>query len=149
MTWKRGAMMAAALVVLALPGWGQAPVRYTFLGGAMLGTPNGFSAGAGLTFAINHNVTFDPGFAVGRSGNTGMFTVSGVFRYEFHPDDEAIIPYLLGGVGLAQWGSTTHGSGIAGVGARIPIGHQVWIVPEVRGATHGLARFTIGFSKSF
>lgn len=133
----------------ALPGLSQAPARYTFLGGALLGTPNGFAVGAGLTFNINRNVSFDPGLAVGRSGHTGLFTASGVFRYEFHPDDEAVIPYLLGGVGLAQWASATHGSAIGGLGARFPIGHHVWIVPEVRFATHGLARFTIGLSKSF
>ena len=149
MNWKRGGMMVGALLLGTVAAWGQGPVRYTFFGGALLGTPNGFNAGAGLTFAINHSVSFDPSVTVGRSGSTGLFTADGVFRYEFHPDDQAIIPYLLGGVGLAQWGSTTHGSAIAGVGARIPIGHQVWIVPEIRGATHGLARFTIGISKSF
>ncbi|MGH9474567.1 MAG: hypothetical protein ACRD1M_17695 [Terriglobales bacterium] len=133
----------------ALPGWSQAPVRYTFLGGALLGTPSGFAVGAGLTFNINRNVSFDPGIAVGRSGDTGLFTASGVFRYEFHPDNEAVIPYILGGVGLSQWGSATHGSAIGGVGARFPIGHGTWIVPEVRLADHGLARFTIGISKSF
>ncbi|MGH9481950.1 MAG: hypothetical protein ACRD1L_07625 [Terriglobales bacterium] len=127
----------------------QGPARYTFFGGALLGTPNGFGAGAGLTFALKDNFSFDPGVAVGRSGGSGLFTLDGVFRYEFHPDDEAFIPYLVGGVGLAQWGSATHGSGIVGIGARIPIGKHAWIVPEVRGATHGLARFTIGYSKSF
>lgn len=146
---QRGWLMAVALAFLALPGLAQAPARYTFFGGALLGTPNGFTAGAGLTFAMNHNLSFDPSLAVGRSGHTGLLTVDGVFRYEFHPDDEAIIPYLLGGVGLAQWGSATHGSGIIGLGARIPIGHHTWIVPELRGATHGLARFTIGITKSF
>lgn len=149
MSLKTGAFAALALMIFALPGMAQAPARYTFFGGALLGTPNGFSAGAGLTFNINHNVSFDPTAAVGRSGSTGLFTLDGVFRYEFHVDDEAVIPYLLGGVGLAQWGSSTHGSGIVGVGARFPIGHRMWIVPEVRGATHGLARFTIGISKSF
>src|SRR6185437_10163971 len=123
MSLKSGAFAALALILFALPAMAQAPARYTFFGGALLGTPNGFSAGAGLTFNINRNVSFDPTAAVGRSGHTGLFT--------------------LGGVGLAQWGSSTHGSGIAGVGARFPIGHHAWIVPEVRGATHGLARFTI------
>ncbi|MGH9394580.1 MAG: hypothetical protein ACRD1E_10455 [Terriglobales bacterium] len=137
------------LAGMALPGLAQGPVRYNFFGGALLGTPNGFTAGAGLTFALHHNISFDPTVAVGRSGHAGLFTLDGSFRYEFHPDDEAIIPYLLVGVGLAQWGSATHGSGIVGVGARFPIGHNTWIVPEVRGATHGLARFTIGISKSF
>lgn len=146
---RRGWILAAVLVALALPGLGQSPARYTFFGGALLGTPNGFTAGAGLTFNLSHNVSFEPTAAVGRSGHTGLFTVDGTFRYEFHPDDQAIIPYLLGGVGLAQWGSQTHGSGIIGVGARFPIGHHTWIEPEVRGATHGLARFTIGITKSF
>lgn len=149
MSTFKGWFVAAAVAVLCSAGLAQRPVRYTFFGGALLGTPNGFSAGAGLTFAINRNVTFEPTIAAGRSGNTGLFTADGVFHYEFHPDNEVIIPYILGGVGLSQWGSSTHGSGIVGLGARIPIGHDAWITPEVRGATHGLARFTIGFTKSF
>lgn len=146
----RMAMLAAAFALAAATGAAaQGPARYTVFGGALLGTPSGFGAGANLTFNLNHNVSFDPGLAVGRSGNTGLFTASGVFRYEFHVDDEALIPYLLGGVGLSQWGSTTHGSAIVGVGARIPLHHELWIVPEVRAGDHGLARFTIGISKSF
>ncbi len=149
MSRVKGWLVAAALAVLCSAGLAQKPVRYNFFGGALLGTPNGFTAGAGLTFAINRNVTFDPTIAVGRSGSAGLFTADGVFHYEFHPDNEVIIPYILGGVGLAQWGSATHGSAIVGAGARIPIGHGIWITPEVRGATHGLARFTIGITKSF
>lgn len=149
MLLNRGWILCAAMAALCLGSWAQSPARYTFFGGALLGSPNGFAVGAGLTFAMNHNVSFDPSIAVGRSGHTGLFTADGVFRYEFHPDNEAIIPYVLGGVGLAQWGSSTHGSAIAGLGARIPIGHGTWIVPEVRAADHGLARFTIGISKSF
>jgi hypothetical protein len=105
--------------------------------------------GAGLSFDINRNVGFEPTIAIGRSGHSALFTADGTFHYEFHPDDEAVIPYILGGVGLAQWGSATHGSGIVGAGALFPIGHHTWIVPEVRAGGHGLARFTIGISKSF
>ncbi|MGN6592912.1 MAG: hypothetical protein ACTHJX_08440 [Terriglobales bacterium] len=144
-----GVMVALGMVIFALPALAQQPSRYTFFGGALLGSPNGFAAGAGLTFDINRNVSFDPQFSLGRSGHAGLFTLSGVFRYEFHVDDEAVVPYLLGGIGLAQWDSSTHGSAIAGVGARFPIGHHTWIVPEVRAATHGLARVSIGISKSF
>lgn len=146
---RRVVMVGLMAGLFAVVGLAQGPVRYTIFGGALLGSPSGFAGGGGLTFAINHNVTFDPGIAVGRSGHTGLFTASGVFRYEFHPDDEAFIPYILGGVGLSQWGSATHGSAIVGLGARIPLHHGFWIVPEVRGADHGLARFTIGISKSF
>jgi len=142
-------LLPALLCAFCLAGSAQSPVRYTFFGGALLGSPNGFAAGGALNFAINRNVSFEPSLALGRSGNEGLFTADGVFHYDFHLDDEAIIPYLLGGVGLAQWGSATHGSAIIGVGARIPLGHGTWLVPEVRGATHGLARFTIGISKSF
>lgn len=149
MLTKRVWILPALLCAFCLAGRAQSPVRYNLFGGALLGSPNGFSAGAGLNFAINRNVSFEPSVAFGRSGHTGLFTADGVFHYAFHVDDEAIIPYLLGGVGLAQWGSATHGSGIIGIGARIPLGHGTWLQPEVRGATHGLARFTIGISKSF
>lgn len=142
-------ILALSLVIFALPAMAQQPSRYTFFGGALPGSPSGFAAGAGLTFDLNRNLSFDPGFSLGRSGNAGLLTLSGVFRYDFHVDDEAVIPYLLGGVGMAQWGSATHGSAIGGLGARFPIGHHTWIVPEVRLATHGLARISIGFSKSF
>jgi|SRR6185312_13199594 len=146
---KRVCVLGVTLLTLALGGWAQGPARYTLFAGPLLGSPSGFSAGAGLNFAITHNVSFEPSAALGRTGHSGVFTLDGVFHYEFHPDDQAFIPYLLGGVGLAQWGSATHGSAIIGIGARFPIGHDVWIVPEVRAADHGLARFTIGFSKSF
>lgn len=149
MVIRRMAWVAAAVVMLAAWGAAQGPARYTIFGGALLGSPSGFVAGANLTFDINHNITFDPGIAGGRSGHTGLFTASGVFRYEFHLDDEAFVPYVLGGVGLSQFGSATHGSAIVGLGARFPLHHGFWIVPEVRGADHGLARFTIGISKSF
>ena len=135
------------LAALTLPAWGQS--RYTVFAGALLGSPSGFAVGAGVNFPINHTVSFEPSVAVGRSGHQGLFTADGVFHFTLHPDDEAFTPYLLGGVGLAQWGSATHGSVIGGVGAYIPIGHGVWITPEVRAGERGLARFTIGISKSF
>ncbi|MGH9467751.1 MAG: hypothetical protein ACRD1Y_10390 [Terriglobales bacterium] len=144
-----GWIAALTLLVACLPALGQGTVRYNVFGGALLGSPSGFSAGGALIFPINRHVSFVPSAAFGRSGNTGLFTLDGTFRYAFHPDDEAFIPYILGGVGLSQWGSSTHGSAIAGGGVRFPIGHGAWIVPEVRAGEHGLARFTIGFSKSF
>lgn len=134
--------MASALIA-------QGPARYTVFGGALLGSPSGFVGGAGLSFALTHNFTFDPSAAIGRAGHTGLFTLDGSFHYEFHPDDEAFIPYVLAGVGLAQWGSDTTGSALIGVGARIPLHNGLWIVPEVRAGGHGLSRFTIGISKSF
>lgn len=149
MMLRRLIWIGLSVAMMAALGAAQGPARYTIFGGAVLGTPSGFEAGADLTFKINRNVSFDPGIAVGRSGHTGLFTASGVFRYEFHLDDEAFVPYLLGGVGLSQWGSSTHGSGIIGIGARFPLHHDLWVVPEVRAGDHGLARFTIGISKSF
>jgi hypothetical protein len=127
----------------------QGPGRYTFFGGAVLGSPSGFVGGAGVSFGLTHNLTFDPSVAIGRSGHSGLFTLDGSFHYEFHPDDAAFVPYVLAGVGLAQWGSDTSGSALIGVGARIPLHHDMWIVPEVRAGAHGLGRFTIGISKSF
>lgn len=144
-----GWMAVLALTMALLPALASAQARFDVFGGAVLGSPSGFLAGGDLIFPINHNVSFVPSAAVGRSGDTGLFTLDGTFRYAFHLDDEAFVPYILGGVGMSQWGSTTHGSGIIGVGVRFPVGHGVWIVPEVRAADHGLARFTIGFSKSF
>ncbi|MGH9475048.1 MAG: hypothetical protein ACRD1C_01815 [Terriglobales bacterium] len=142
--------MAMAAMLTFLPGLTQAQAtRFDVFGGAILGSPTGFLGGGDLVFPINRNFSFVPSAAVGRSGHTGLFTLDGTFRYAFHPDDQAFVPYVLGGVGMAQWGSATHGSAIIGVGARFPVGHGVWIVPEVRAASHGLARFTIGFSKSF
>lgn len=144
---QRKWLLLIVVAALSVPGFSQA--RYTFFGGALLGSPSGFGVGAGLNFPINRTVSFEPTVAVGRSGHTGLFTADGVFHFAFHPDDEAVIPYLLGGVGVVQWGSATHGSAIGGVGARFPIGRGTWIVPELRFADHGLARFTIGISKSF
>ena len=141
-------LIAAVAGMFCLPGLAQSP-RYTLFGGALLGSPSGFTVGGGLDFAIAHNVSFDPSIAGGRTGSAGVFTAQGVFDYSFHPDDEAFIPYILGGVGLAEVGSVTHGSVIAGVGVRFPIGNGEWIVPEVQVGDHGLGRFTIGFSKSF
>ncbi|MGH9412514.1 MAG: hypothetical protein ACRD0Y_02130 [Terriglobales bacterium] len=144
-----GWIALVGLLLASLPALAQRPARYNIFGGALLGSPSGFAAGGELIFPINRHVSFVPSAALGRSGHTGLFTLDGTFRYAFHLDDEAFIPYLLGGVGLSQWGSATHGSGIIGAGVRFPIGHEMWIVPEVRAADHGLARFTIGFSKSF
>ncbi|MGH9487243.1 MAG: hypothetical protein ACRD04_06580 [Terriglobales bacterium] len=143
-----GSLALLALLV-ALPALARAQARYDIYGGAILGSPSGFLGGGELIFPINRHISFVPDVAVGRSGHTGLFTLDGTFRYAFHPDDEAFIPYLLGGVGMSQWGTSTHGSAIVGLGARFPIGNGVWIVPEVRAGTHGLARFTIGISKSF
>lgn len=149
MSLKSGWWLILVLAACALPGWAQAPARYQIFAGPLLGSPSGFAAGAGLVFDINHEVSFVPTLAVGRTGHTGLLTVDGTFRYAFHPDDEAFIPYILGGVGLVQWGSATHGSAIAGVGMRIPLHHDTWIVPEIRAGSHGAARFTIGISKRF
>ncbi len=127
----------------------QDPGTYTFFGGALLGSPSGFAVGAGLGFDLTHNVTFEPTVALGRTGNDNMFSLDGSFLYNFHLSDTGIVPYVLGGVGLAQFGNETHGSPILGFGARFPL-HNGWqLRPEVRFADHGLARFTFGLSHSF
>lgn len=145
---RRIYLWAVMAGLLSLGAAAQSP-RYTLFGGALLGAPNGFTLGVGLALPINRNVSFEPSVAGGRSGHAGLFTADGVFTYAFHLDDEAFVPYILGGVGLAQWGSASHGSAIAGFGVRFPIGNDAWITPEVRAGSHGLARFTIGYSKSF
>lgn len=143
------ALLGCAL--LSLPAAAQHPGdgSFTFFGGALLGSPSGFVAGVGLGLPVTTNVSFEPTLSLGRSGHSNVFTLDGSFLYNFHLSDSGVVPYVLGGVGLAQWGSSTHGSPIIGIGARFPIGGDTWIRPEIRAGDHGLGRFTIGISKSF
>lgn len=145
-------LLTAALILvlgLASPAAAQSARRVSFFGGALFTDSSGFAGGVGLGLGLTRNVVFEPTFAVGRSGHSNLFTLDGSFAYEFHPDDEAFVPYLLAGVGMSQFGSSTHGSGIVGGGIRFPIGHNEWIQPEVRAGAHGLGRFTIAFTKTF
>ncbi|MGH9540539.1 MAG: hypothetical protein ACRD2H_01490 [Terriglobales bacterium] len=134
---------------LMLPLGAQNVSTATFFGGAILGDPSGFQGGAGLGFGITHNVSFEPSFAIGRTGGVNVFTLDGVFDYNFHLQHGQPIPYILGGVGLAQYANSTHGSPIVGGGVRFPISDGWQIRPEIRWGTHGLSRFTIGLTKTF
>jgi hypothetical protein len=140
-----------ALLGLAfcLPSWGQSTGNWTLFGGALLGSPSGFAAGAGVGFHLTPHVDFEPTIAFGRKAGAGLFSLDGSFLYNFHLSSTRVVPYVLGGVGLAEFGGTTHGSPIVGFGARSPLHHGFYIRPEVRLAGNGLSRFTIGISKSF
>lgn len=137
--------------LLSLPAAAQRPGEgsITFFGGALFGEPSGFAGGVGLGLPVTGNVSFEPTIALGRSGHSNVFTLDGSFLYNFHLSGSHVVPYVLGGVGLAQWGGSTHGSPIIGMGIRFPLGNDTWIRPEIRAGDHGLGRFTIGISKSF
>jgi hypothetical protein len=121
----------------------------TFFGGALFGDGNGFGVGAEVSFPLTNNVDFEPSLLIGRIGDNSMFSLDGSFLYNFRIRDSKIVPYVLGGVGLAQFGSATHGSPIIGAGARFPLNGSTEIRPEIRAGTAGLARFTIGITKRF
>lgn len=146
--------LLACLVLLvglacARPAMAQEVRSYSLFGGALLGSPNGFGAGAGLGIGVTRNITFEPTVLFGRQGGSGVFTLDGSFLYHFHLSDTRVVPYILGGVGLAQYAGSTHGSPIIGGGVAFPL-HDGWQVrPEVRVGTHGLSRFTIGLTKTF
>lgn len=142
-----GTLLLAVLSVL--PCQAQRANNWTLFGGALLSSPSGFVIGGGLGLHLTPNVSFEPTLAIGRKGGEGVFTLDGSFSYIFHLSDTRIRPYVLGGVGLAQIGGTTHGSPIAGFGAYFPLENGFFIRPEVRIAGDGLSRFTIGISKSF
>lgn len=142
-------MTALCALGLMLPLHAQNQTTANFFGGAILGTPSGFAGGVGLGLPVTSNVTFEPSFAVGHTGHVNVFTLDGVFDYNFHLRDEKPVPYVLGGVGLAQYDSTTHGSPLIGAGVRFPVANGWQIRPEIRWGTHGLSRFTIGFTKTF
>ena len=149
--WRMILMLVLGCAVLSLPAMAQhaGDGEVTFFGGALLGSPSGFVAGAGLGFGLTPHVSFEPTVALGRSGHSNVFTLDGSFLYNFRIPDSRISSYVLGGVGLAQWGGSTHGSPIIGAGLRFPIGEGAYIRPELRFGDHGLGRFTIGLSKSF
>lgn len=147
-TFWFGVMVLCALG-LALPLQAQNVGSVTFFGGAVLGTPSGFEGGAGLGLNVTRNVTFEPTFAVGHTGDFNVFTLDGSFLYNFRLQHGQPIPYILGGVGLAQFGGDTHGSPLIGAGIRFPISNGWQIRPEIRWGTHGLSRFTIGLTKTF
>lgn len=149
----RKSLLACLVLLVALgcvrPATAQNVRSYTLFGGALLGSPNGFGAGAGLGIGVTQNITFEPTILFGRQGGAGVFTVDGSFLYHFHLSDSRLAPYILGGVGLAQYEGSTHGSPIIGAGIAFPL-HDGWQVrPEVRVGTHGLSRFTIGLTKTF
>ncbi len=143
------AVIGCALLSLPAAAQGPGEGSITFFGGALFGEPSGFAAGVGLGLPVTGNVGFEPTVALGRSGHSNVFTLDGSFLYNFHLSDTRVVPYVLGGVGLAQWGGSTHGSPIVGIGIRLPLGGGTWIRPEIRAGDHGLGRFTIGISKSF
>ena len=149
--WRMFLMAIMGCALLSLPAAAQHPNdgSFTFFGGALLGSPSGFGGGVGLGIPLTTNASFEPTVALGRSGHSNVFTLDGSFVYNFHLPDSGIVPYVLGGVGLAQWGGSTHGSPIIGIGARFPLGGDTWIRPEIRAADHGLSRFTIGITKTF
>lgn len=134
---------------LSLPAWGQSTGNWTLFGGALLSNPSGFVVGGGLGLNLTRHVDFEPTIAFGRKGGNGVFTLDGSFLYNFHLSNTRIVPYVLGGVGLAEIGGITHGSPIVGFGARFPLHDGFYVRPEVRIAGDGLSRFTIGISKSF
>lgn len=146
--------LLACLVLLvglawARPAAAQSVRSFSFFGGALLGSPNGFGAGAGLGIGITRNVSFEPTILFGRQGGSGVFTLDGSFLYHFHLRDSRISPYLLGGVGLAEYDDSTHGSPLIGAGVAFPLSDGWQIRPEVRVGTHALSRFTIGLTKTF
>ncbi|MGH9534649.1 MAG: hypothetical protein ACRD2E_07300 [Terriglobales bacterium] len=149
----RKSLLAGLILLVGLaftrPAAAQNVQSVTFFGGALLGSPNGFGAGAGLGISVTHNVSFQPTFLVGRQGGVGIFTLDGSFLYHFHISNSRLVPYLLGGVGLAEYGNSTHGSPIVGGGIEFPVRDGWQIRPEVRLATHGLSRFSIGLTKTF
>lgn len=136
-------------LLLMRPAAAQNVGSVTFFGGALLGSPTGFAGGAGLGLNVTHNITFEPTFAIGRAGHENVFTLDGSFLYNFHLQDGEPTPYILGGVGMSQYGGATHGSPLIGAGVRFPL-HNGWqLRPEVRVGTHGLSRFTIGLTRTF
>jgi hypothetical protein len=149
----RKSLLACLVLLVGLaftrPAVAQNVHSATFFGGALLGSPNGFGAGAGLGISLTRNVSFEPTFLFGRQGGDGVFTLDGSFLYHFHLSDSRLVPYLLGGVGLAEYDGHTHGSPIIGGGIAFPVDNGWQIRPEVRIGTHGLSRFTIGLTKTF
>lgn len=148
MLWPALALLG--LLALGRPASAQtATPRYSIFAADLFGSPNGFGLGGSVALALPSDFLIEPSLVIGRRQGQAIFTADGAFLYEFHPDDEVIIPYLLGGIGMAQYGGNTYGGVLAGFGARIPVHHQTWVQLELRAGRHGLGRFTLGLSKNF